>query len=81
MEISAESLLESARENADSGNFAEALRLVNMLPPEELLRTVCAWSPAIDRYHPESTFVILRDATKILGWVFPTWRDVYQQLL
>jgi len=76
----AEALRELADALAQVGRFDEALLILSLHSLDESLQVVANWAPSFEEIAPGSSLAVLRQATRVAGWVRPDWRRISELL-
>ncbi|MCZ7572053.1 MAG: hypothetical protein M5U01_26175 [Ardenticatenaceae bacterium] len=76
----ASALRELADALAQAGRFDEALLTLSPRSLDESLQAMANWAPSFEEIAPGSSLAVLREATRVAGWVRPDWRRVSELL-
>ena len=58
--------------------FTEALSTLGLKErPNEFLDLLAVWTPALKEFDQKLLVNILRETTRIFGWTYPYWNDIY----
>jgi hypothetical protein len=61
--------------------YAEALKVLGPLQPDEFIKIVACGASNADGIKPTLVAMGLREVLRILGWIFPDFRAVYEQVM
>jgi tetratricopeptide (TPR) repeat protein len=61
--------------------YAEALEVLGSLQPDEFIRIVACGAANADTIEPTLVSTGLREVLRILGWIFPDFQAVYEQVM
>jgi hypothetical protein len=62
---------------AQAGLFAQAFSALGERQADTFLEAIARWSPAFEQVKPGLSVAILREVTRIIGWVRPDWRKIH----
>ena len=65
---------------AKDGRFVEALDALGPQEPSGFMRCLAEWAESFEKVEPGLSVAVLREAARIIGWVLPGWRPIYEIL-
>ncbi|HBY97527.1 MAG TPA: hypothetical protein DEP84_26895 [Chloroflexi bacterium] len=65
---------------AQAGRLDEALLTLSPYSLDASLEAVANWAPSFEEIAPGSSLAVLRQATRVAGWVRPDWRRISELL-
>jgi len=65
---------------AGIGKIGEALDALGPQEPSGFMRCLAEWAESFEKVEPGLSVTVLREAARIIGWVLPGWRPIYEIL-
>lgn len=61
--------------------FTKALSVLELKDrPNQFLENLAVWVPAFENVERQLAATILKESTRIFGWMYPYWQEIYTQL-